>query len=88
LAQALAAGRPQLIVPVAFDQPDNARRTVKLGIARSIPFRKTTAEAIARELAVLLTAPDCAARALSVGREVAQEDGARAAANALENAAA
>src|SRR6185503_8167931 len=34
LAQALAAGRPQLIVPVAFDQPDNARRTVALGIAR------------------------------------------------------
>jgi UDP:flavonoid glycosyltransferase YjiC (YdhE family) len=31
LAQALAAGHPQLIVPVAFDQPDNARRAQRLG---------------------------------------------------------
>lgn len=87
LAQALAAGRPQLIVPVAFDQPDNARRTVALGIARSLPFRKATADAMARELAALLDAPDCAARAQAIGETVAQEDGARAAADALEAAA-
>ena len=31
LAQALRSGRPQLIVPVAFDQPDNARRAAMLG---------------------------------------------------------
>jgi UDP:flavonoid glycosyltransferase YjiC (YdhE family) len=30
-AQALAAGRPQLVVPVAFDQPDNARHAVVSG---------------------------------------------------------
>lgn len=84
LAQALAAGRPQLIVPVAFDQPDNARRTVALGIARSIPFSKATADAMARELAALLAAPDCVAGAQAVGQVVAREDGARAAADALE----
>lgn len=54
LAQALAAGRPQLIVPVAFDQPDNARRAVELGVARSIPIRKVTARNLARELEPLL----------------------------------
>jgi len=84
LAQALAAGRPQLIVPVAFDQPDNARRTAALGVARSLPFRKATAAAIARELSALLAAPDCASRAAAVGVTVAREDGARVAANALE----
>jgi len=84
LAQALAAGRPQLIVPVAFDQPDNARRTAALGVARSLPFRKATAAAIARELSALLAAPDCASRAAAVGVTVAGEDGARVAANALE----
>lgn len=84
LAQALAAGRPQLIVPVAFDQPDNARRTVALGIARSHPFRKATADTMARELTALLGAPDCAARAQTVGRTVTREDGARTAADALE----
>jgi len=88
LAQALAAGRPQLVVPVAFDQPDNARRAVALGIARSIPFKKATAAAMARELAALLAAPDCASRASTVGAAVAKEDGARLAAEALENAAA
>jgi UDP:flavonoid glycosyltransferase YjiC (YdhE family) len=87
LAQALAAGRPQLIVPVAFDQPDNARRTSALGIARVVPFRKATGPMIARELAALLNEPGHAARARQVGQAVAQEDGARAAADALENAA-
>ena len=87
LAQALAAGRPQLVVPVAFDQPDNARRTAALGIARSVPFRKATAEAMARELTALFGAPGCADRARAIGEAVAREDGARAAADALENAA-
>ena len=88
LAQALAAGRPQLVVPVAFDQPDNARRTAALGVARSLPFRKATAAAMARELSTLLAAPDCATRAATVGVTVAMEDGARVAADALETAAA
>lgn len=84
LAQALAAGRPQLIVPVAFDQPDNARRTVALGIARSLPFRKATAAAMTRELDALLAAADGAARARAIGGDVAREDGAIAASDALE----
>ena len=84
LAQALAAGRPQLIVPVAFDQPDNARRAVGLGVARSIPFGKTSADALVRELGRLLAAPDFGPRARAIGEEVAREDGASAACNALE----
>ena len=88
LAQALAAGRPQLIVPVAFDQPDNARRTVALGVARSIPFGKATAATMARELAALLGEPGRISRARSVGETINREDGARAAAGALEKAAA
>ena len=87
LAQALAAGRPQLIVPVAFDQPDNARRTAALGIARVVPFRKADARAMTRELAPLLTEPGYAGRAGEAGRIVSREDGARVAADALENAA-
>jgi len=82
LAQALAAGRPQLIVPVAFDQPDNARRTAALGVARSLPFCRATAGALSRELAALLAAPDQAARTL--GDEIARENGARVAADAIE----
>jgi UDP:flavonoid glycosyltransferase YjiC (YdhE family) len=88
LAQALAAGRPQLIVPVAFDQPDNARRALQLGVARSIPFGKTSAGTLARELGRLLAEPEFDARARTIGEDIAREDGASAACSALERGAA
>jgi rhamnosyltransferase subunit B len=87
LAQALAAGRPQLITPVAFDQPDNARRAVELGVARSVQFARANTRALARELKALLETPGLAARARKIGEEVSREDGSRAAADALEAAA-
>ena len=39
-AQALASGRPQVLVPFAHDQPDNARRCVELGVGVSIHSRR------------------------------------------------
>lgn len=36
LAQGLAAGIPQLTMPMGFDQPDNATRLVRLGVGRWI----------------------------------------------------
>ena len=81
LAQALAAGKPQLIVPVAYDQPDNARRAADLGVARSIPIRKVTAAGLALELRHLLEEPGYAARARLAASEL--DDGAGRAAEAL-----
>ena len=46
-AQGLAAGRPQLIMPTTFDQPDNARRLVGLGVARSLRPRAFRGAAVA-----------------------------------------
>jgi rhamnosyltransferase subunit B len=43
-AQALSAAVPQLVMPMAFDQPDNAARLVRLGVAKSLPAAKFTAE--------------------------------------------
>ena len=86
LAQALAAARPQLITPVAFDQPDNARRAENLGLARTLPFEKATPRALARELAIVMAEPAYARRAREVGDALSREDGARAAAAALERA--
>ena len=57
LAQALAAGKPQLIVPVGFEQPDNALRAVRLGLARSIPFQKLTLNAMTTALRHLISSP-------------------------------
>ncbi len=87
LAQALAAGRPQLIVPVAFDQFDNAERAARLDVARSVPFRKATADAMTRELAQLFAVPAYAAHARSAGEVIEREDATRIACDALERVA-
>jgi rhamnosyltransferase subunit B len=39
IARGLAAGKPQLITPFSYDQPDNARRLRRLGVARSVSTR-------------------------------------------------
>jgi len=83
-AQALAAGRPMLVVPYAFDQPDNAARLQRLGVARSIPRKGYDASRAFAELAQLLANPDYAARAAAAARTLAQENGARSASDAIE----
>ena len=80
LAQALRAGRPQLITPVWFDQPDNAARAVKLGVARSLPFKRVTAARLVQELRPLLTEPAYAATARTIAARVGAVDGAAVAA--------
>ena len=49
-AKALAAGVPQLIVPFAYDQKDNAIRVKRLGAGNWVHPRKRSAEAIAGAL--------------------------------------
>lgn len=83
LAQALAAGRPQLIVPAAFDQPDNARRAQSLGVARSLPLRQATAARLEQHLRALLADPEAGRKARDLAARMAAEDGAGAAAEAL-----
>jgi UDP:flavonoid glycosyltransferase YjiC (YdhE family) len=83
LAQALRSGQPQLLVPVAFDQPDNARRARALGVGRVLPFRKVNAQALTSELQRLLDQPDHAAAARAVATALADVDGAAIAAGHL-----
>jgi UDP:flavonoid glycosyltransferase YjiC (YdhE family) len=56
-SQALAAGIPQLVMPMSHDQPDNANRLIRLGVGASIALEKYRAPAIARALSALLAAP-------------------------------
>lgn len=81
--QALRAGRPQLVTPFLGDQPDNAARLARLGVARVLPGRKVTAEGFARELSVLSADPRYAARAKKLAPIVAREDGAAVAARRI-----
>jgi len=81
LAQALASGRPQLVLPVAFDQPDNARRAQRCGVARALPWRRVRAASLAEELAALLRDEAGAHRAARVATDVRREEAARVAAD-------
>lgn len=54
LAQGMAAGVPQLIMPMGFDQPDNALRARALGIARWVLPGRFTADRVTRSLGELL----------------------------------
>ncbi len=86
LSQALRAGRPQLITPVFFDQPDNAARTVALGVARSVPFRRVTAARLVRQLRALLAQPSYASAARDLATRLNGTDGAAVAAGYISAA--
>ena len=85
--QALAAGRPMLVVPYAFDQPDNAARLERLGVARVIRRKRYTARRAAAELDRLLTDGHYAERAAEAARRVAEEDAVGVACDAVEECA-
>ena len=62
LAQGLAAGVPHLVAPMTHDQPDNARRLCRLGVAEVIGSRRFRAAPVARALARLLASPEVKSR--------------------------
>jgi UDP:flavonoid glycosyltransferase YjiC (YdhE family) len=81
-AEAIRSGRPQLVVPVGDDQPDNAARLERLGLAATLPLRRFRAGRAAERLRALLARFDPAA-ASDLAAEVAAENGARAAATRI-----
>lgn len=83
-AQAMRSGRPMLVMPYAHDQPDNAARVCRLGIGRTLTRAQFTPDRATRDIRKLLEDPGYAARASEVGAQVRQENGARAAADAIE----
>ena len=81
---AMRSGRPMLVVPFAHDQPDNAARLTRLGVARTLDPRRYTTARAAAELRLLLDDPAYAQRATEVAERVRPEDGVGAACDALE----
>lgn len=57
-AHAIAAGIPQIIRPMAHDQPDNAARVTNLGIGAKLAPKKFTGESLAEKIDTLLSSPD------------------------------
>jgi rhamnosyltransferase subunit B len=85
-AEGLRAGIPTLIVPFAFDQPDNAAHAARLGGSRTLPRPKYRANRVATELDMLLSKRNYAARANAVGKLLRQERGASVATDLIEQA--
>ena len=84
VAQALAAGIPQLIMPMAFDQPDNAFRLQALGVARWLAPGRFTADRVAAALHTLLGASETIRAARSWRSRLSELDGIRTACDILE----
>jgi UDP:flavonoid glycosyltransferase YjiC (YdhE family) len=83
-AQALRAGKPQLITPFAGDQPDNAMRMCRLGVARQLAPNAYIPRRAAAALAALTRDRAVAVKAGEIGRSVAAERGAEVAADRIE----
>ncbi|MDT7778071.1 MAG: rhamnosyltransferase subunit [Acidobacteriota bacterium] len=84
-AQGLRAGIPSLVVPFSHDQFDNGARVARCGAGRMLPRSKYNAASTERELRSLLADESYTTRAADVGRQVRAEDGAAAAADAIED---
>jgi rhamnosyltransferase subunit B len=83
-SQGLRAGIPTLIVPFAFDQPDNAAHATRLGGSRTVPRPKYRAARVARELDILLTKPEHTTNARQTGKLLQMENGAAVASDLIE----
>jgi rhamnosyltransferase subunit B len=70
MAQALAAGIPQLVTPLAHDQFDNANRVVRMGVGDRLDPRRFTPGRAARVLDRLLKDEDVLARAKGCSQKV------------------
>ncbi len=82
-SEALRAGKPMLVVPHGFDQPDNAARLQRLGIAEILPAGRYRADRAALLLDRLLGDPAFRQRAEACAVAARHEHGAEIAADLI-----
>lgn len=83
-AQVLRAGVPALIMPYSHDQPDNAARCKRIGVAQVISREKYSAQTAAKQLRELLENKNYKANAVEAGKIVRVEHGTKMACDAIE----
>jgi rhamnosyltransferase subunit B len=84
IGQALRAGRPMLIVPYGWDQPDNAARMEKLGVGLAVARKDYNDRTATAALRRLLTETSFAIRAREVATKLSQENGLASACDSIE----
>ena len=82
--QALRAGKPALIVPFGWDQPDNAARIERQGTGLTIERKRYSSQIAAAALKRLLEEPSFAERAAEVKEALTREDAVKEACDAIE----
>jgi UDP:flavonoid glycosyltransferase YjiC (YdhE family) len=88
LAQGLAAGVPQLLMPLAHDQFDSAARVTRLGVGRSLRPKAYRAPAVAAVLRELLSSDAVAAACRDAADRIAKAHPLEEACAAIERLAA
>jgi rhamnosyltransferase subunit B len=83
-SEALYAGKPMLVVPHGFDQPDNAARLKRLGVAEVLAAGRYRADQAAPLLQNLLDNASRAQRAQALAAILRDQCGARAAADVIQ----
>jgi UDP:flavonoid glycosyltransferase YjiC (YdhE family) len=82
-AAALEAGCPQLVLPLAWDQPDNAARVRRLGVGAALGARRRSGRDLVRALAEVM-APAVRDRCREVAALAVRKDGLEVAADWVE----
>ncbi|WP_375463465.1 glycosyltransferase [uncultured Methylobacterium sp.] len=84
VALALKAGVPQMIVPLAFNHFDEARRVTELGVGASLSRRRFTPARGARRLTRLLSDPDVKQACRNLRNHALDGDGVKEACDVIE----
>jgi rhamnosyltransferase subunit B len=82
--EAMRSGRPMLVVPYGWDQPDNAARIERLGVGLHVSRDMYSATTAGTALKGLLKDSGFKARAAEVGAKLEREDALMSACNAIE----
>jgi len=82
-AQALRAGRPTVVIPMAHDQFDNAARLKRMRVSDTVRHAQVTPERLASAIRRVLEDPTIANTAAKFAPLIAREDGAAVAADIL-----
>lgn len=83
-SQALRAGVPQLIRPVAYDQFDNSARTTELGVGRELLVKQYTPRQVTKALTALTGDPAIRRRCQEVAQHFGENSSIKIAADAIE----
>ena len=85
VTEAVHFGKPMIVLPLFWDQYDNAQRVAETGFGVRLPTYTFTGEDMTAALATVLS-PAMQARAAAAGERVRQRDGLRRGADVIESA--